>query len=82
MNSSAAIGPASSAAAYKGPDYAKNTYDTNPAAAALTLHNNGGPSTENPWSVLRMGDNGKDVKALQAALKINADDFAPAPKPP
>jgi hypothetical protein len=28
-----------------------------------------------------MGDNGKDVKALQAALKINADsDFGPGTK--
>jgi len=65
---------------YNGPDYGRNKYDIK-LAAAFTLHNNGGPSTENPWSVLRMGDNGKDVKALQAALKINADsDFGPGTK--
>lgn len=65
---------------YNGPDYAKNKYDIK-LAAAFTLHNNGGPRTENPRPVLRMGDKGEDVKALQTALKINADgDFGPGTK--
>ena len=65
---------------YNGKDYAKNKYDIK-LAAAFTLHNHGGPRTENPRPVLRMGDQGEDVKVLQTALKINADgDFGPGTK--
>jgi hypothetical protein len=65
---------------YNGPEFAKNKYDIK-LAAAFTLHNNGGPRTENPRPVLRMGDRGEDVKILQTALKITADgDFGPGTK--
>lgn len=65
---------------YNGEEYAKNKYDTK-LAAAFALHNAGGPRTESPHPVLRMGDKGADVKLLQAALGLKADgDFGPATK--
>lgn len=65
---------------YNGPDYAKNNYDKK-LAAAFTLHDHGGPRTESPRPVLRMGDTGEDVKTLQTALGLKADgDFGPGTK--
>jgi hypothetical protein len=69
---------------YNGPDYAKNKYDIK-LAAAFVLHDNGGPRTENPRLVLRMGDRdgpgADDVKTLQTALGLKADgDFGPGTK--
>lgn len=69
---------------YNGPDYARNRYDIK-LAAAFTLHNHGGPRTDNPRPVLRMGDRdgpgADDVKTLQTALGLKADgDFGPGTK--
>ena len=65
---------------YNGEQFAKNKYDKK-LAAAFTLHDHGGPRTESPRPVLRMGDRGEDVKTLQTALGLKADgDFGPGTK--
>ena len=65
---------------YNGPAYAVNKYDKK-LAAAYEFHSAGGARTASPLPVLKMGDAGEDVKALQKALGITADgDFGPATK--
>lgn len=65
---------------YNGPAFAKNRYDAK-LKAAFALHNAGGPRVRSPQPVLRLGDDGAEVKTLQTALKIKADgDFGPATK--
>ena len=65
---------------YNGPAYRANRYDEK-LAAAYRFHLAGGERTNSPHPVLKMGDTGEDVKALQSKLKITADgDFGPATK--
>jgi hypothetical protein len=65
---------------YNGPAYKANKYDEK-MAAAYRYHIAGGARVNSPLPVLKMGDNGEDVKTLQAALRIVADgDFGPATK--
>ena len=64
---------------YNGPSFAKNKYDTK-LANAFAHHAGGGARADGPRT-LRMGDEGDDVKALQVALRIEADgDFGPSTK--
>jgi hypothetical protein len=65
---------------YNGPNYKINHYDDK-LADAYRVHSTGGPRTDGGGAgrILRMGDSGDDVKALQHALKITEDgDFGPA----
>lgn len=65
---------------YNGPDYARNKYDRK-MADAYSFYSNGGPHTESPRPLLRIGDKGDDVRVLQEALDIKVDgDFGPATK--
>lgn len=65
---------------YNGPAYEKNKYHTK-LAAAYAFHSAGGARVNSPLPVLRMGDDGEEVKKLQTALGIEADgDFGPATK--
>jgi hypothetical protein len=65
---------------YNGPAYRTNKYDEK-MSAAYKYHSAGGARVTSPLPVLKMGDNGEDVKTLQAALKITADgDFGPGTK--
>jgi len=65
---------------YNGPNFAVNKYDQKLAASYL-IHSAGGPHTDSPHPVLRMGDTGPNVVALQNALNIVADgDFGPGTK--
>ena len=65
---------------YNGPNYTINRYDEK-LAAAYAFHLGGGAHTDvgNGPRMLRTGDQGEDVKAVQTALGIAADgDFGAA----
>lgn len=65
---------------YNGPAYLVNKYHTK-MEAAYRFHSAGGAHADSPRPLLKMGDKGEDVKALQTALKITADgDFGPGTK--
>jgi hypothetical protein len=65
---------------YNGPAYKANKYDEK-LAAAYRFHSAGGARVNSPLPVLKMGDDGEEVKKLQTALGIEADgDFGPATK--
>ncbi len=65
---------------YNGPAYKANKYDEK-LAAAYRFHSAGGPRTNSPLPVLKMGDRGEDVKTLQNALGLTTDgDFGPMTK--
>jgi hypothetical protein len=65
---------------YNGPAYAVNKYDKK-LAAAYEFHSAGGARATSPLPVLKMGDTGEAVQALQKALGIKDDgDFGPATK--
>ncbi|HET6942978.1 MAG TPA: N-acetylmuramidase domain-containing protein [Sphingomicrobium sp.] len=57
---------------YNGPTFKQNRYDDK-LAAAYVFHSAGGPRVECPHPVLKPGDRGAAVKALQRALRIAAD---------
>ncbi|HET6941468.1 MAG TPA: N-acetylmuramidase domain-containing protein [Sphingomicrobium sp.] len=57
---------------YNGPGYKQNRYDEK-LAAAYAFHSAGGPRVANPHPVLKAGDRGAPVEALQRALNIAAD---------
>jgi len=65
---------------YNGPAYKANKYDAK-LFAAYMFHSAGGARSESPLPLLKMGDQGEDVKKLQTALGITADgDFGPMTK--
>lgn len=65
---------------YNGPAYRTNRYDEK-LDAAWRFHSAGGPRALSPRPVLRQGDRGDAVAALQRALGIAADgDFGPGTK--
>jgi hypothetical protein len=65
---------------YNGPAYKTNKYDTKLMASYL-FHSAGGSHADNPRPLLKLGDEGEDVKELQAALGLIADgDFGPRTK--
>lgn len=65
---------------YNGSNYRINKYDEK-LAAAYAFHSAGGAHADSPRPLLKQGDKGDDVAALQKALGIGADgDFGPATK--
>ena len=65
---------------YNGPAYKVNKYDTK-LHAAFVFHSAGGTRADSPRPLLKIGDRGDDVKAVQEALGIVADgDFGPMTK--
>ena len=62
---------------YNGPAYKANKYDAK-LFAAYMFHSAGGARSDSPRPLLKIGDQGEDVKKLQAALSLTADgDFGP-----